>query len=206
MNLTVAIETSSARYAIALGTGRSVSFEVEEEGERRDLAAMLQQGLGTLGAQPADIAAIAVDIGPGSLGSLRDGAAFGNGLAYALGLSVTPFVSFELMGAAAYAATGRPVLCTRRGNEGLVYAGVFDGERVTIMRHGALADILPRVARGSGFATAGTFRALTCPGVDLADSGVERPLARTMIEGDLPSRAGVSAVFPLTESSKIFHE
>jgi tRNA threonylcarbamoyladenosine biosynthesis protein TsaB len=129
--LTLALETSTARYGLALGEGGRVLFDSAMLGEAagRDLGELLLTGLARAGAQIADIGAIAVDIGPGSLGSLRDGVAFANGLAYARGLPVYAYTAFELMGVAADAKASRPALCVRRANEGLAYAGTFDGSR-----------------------------------------------------------------------------
>jgi tRNA threonylcarbamoyladenosine biosynthesis protein TsaB len=209
MSLLLAIETSGARYGLALGAEGRVLFECAEGAENeRDLAAMLRGGLETVGADVSKIGAVAVDIGPGSLGSLRDGVAFANGLAYARALPVIAFQSFELIGAVAHRATGLPVLCVRRANEGLVYAGFYDGARVVRMRHGARDDVVPAVADGEALALAGSFRELALPGVRLVDSGVEAPLARKMIELGVAGRAAHDALrspaLPLTESAAAF--
>jgi tRNA threonylcarbamoyladenosine biosynthesis protein TsaB len=209
MSLLLAIETSGARYGLALGEGGAVRFETAEgaEGER-DLAALLRRGLKAIGAAVSDVGAIAVDVGPGSLGSLRDGVSFANGLAYARALPVFAFQSFELIGAVAHRATGLPVLCVRRANEGLVYAGLHDGARVVHMRHGARDDVVPAVAAGETLALAGSFRDIALPGVRIVDSGVEAPLARTMIELGIAGRAAHDALrapaLPLTESASVF--
>lgn len=211
MSLLLAIETSSARYGLALGERGQVRFEMAQGAEEgRDLALMLEAALTDMGAGIADIGAIAVDIGPGSLGSLRDGVAFANGLAYARALPVYPFLSFELVGAVAFHATGMPTLCTRRANEGLAYAGVFDGKRVTTMRHGSLETVARVVANGPRFALAGAFRDLTLPDVELTDSGVQGPTAGTMIEigvaGRAPTDPLAAPALPLTELAAVFRE
>jgi hypothetical protein len=123
---------------------------------------------------------------------------------------VYPFFSFELLGAVAQRTAHLPVLCTRRASEGLAYAGLYDDGRVSIMRHGALDDIVREVATGGALALAGSFRELGLPGVRLVDSGVEAPLARTMIEigiaGRPASDALASPALPLTESAVVFRE
>jgi tRNA threonylcarbamoyladenosine biosynthesis protein TsaB len=211
MSLLLAVETSGARYGLALGEAGVVRFELTRgPDESRELGAMLAQGLAAVGASPADIDAVAVDIGPGSLGSLRDGVSFANGLAYALGRPVYAFTSFELVGAAAHRRTGLPVLCARRANEGLAYAGWYDGARVTVMRHGPLQEIAPRVVGAGRCAVAGSFRDLAPPGVVCVDSGVEAPEARTMIELGVAGRAAADPLarpaFPLTESAGVFRD
>lgn len=213
--LTLAVETSSARYGLALGEGAHAAFDSLRdlgEGAGRDLGDLLTQGLARLGAKASDIGVICVDIGPGSLGSLRDGVAFANGLAYALKVPVYPFTSFELIGVAAGATAARPALCTRRANEGLAYAGVFDGARVSIMRHGVRDEIVRAVAgEGAAFVAAGSFRAETIALLTEAaiiDSEVETPQAATMLAIGVASRTPtdplVSPVFPLHEGAEIF--
>lgn len=215
MKLTLAIETSSARYAIALGAGDEVVFDSTRDlpgDTSRDLSDLLARGLTAAGTWVSEIERIAVDVGPGSLGSLRDGVAFANGLAYALDCPVFPFTSFELIGAAAWRAT--PVLCMRRANEGLAYAGVFDGGRVGRMRFGRLEEILP-LAAGDGrhFVAAGSFRAETAtllPDAQVDDSGVETPGAATMFKIGFAGRTScdvrTSPAAPLNERSAVFHD
>ncbi len=215
MRLTLAIETSSARYAIALGASDGVVFDSVRdlpEDMSRDLSDMLARGVAAAGARVSDIEAIAVDIGPGSLGSLRDGVSFANGLAYALACPVFAFTSFELIGHAA--CRGAPVLCTRRANEGLAYAGVFEDGAVARMRFGRLDEIVPQVAGDSGrFVAAGSFRAETAtllPTLEVEDSGVETPLAATMLRIGFAGRAACDArtlpAAPLNERSAVFHD
>ena len=217
--MTLAVETSSARYAVALGAGDGVAFNsiLDLPGDTsRDLAELLARGLAACGGRAVDIEAIAVNIGPGSLGSLRDGVSFANGLAYALGRPVFPFTSFELIGRAAWRNTpvDTPVLCTRRANEGLAYAGVFDGARVARMRFGKLEEIVPLVAGpGRRFSAAGSFRAETArllAHAEVADSGVETPDAVTMLQvgvrGRTPCDPLLSPAGPLNERSAIFHD
>ena len=218
MKLTLAIETSSARYGLAIGDeDGAVAFDTWRDlpdDLSRDPAVMLTRALAAIEARVADIGAIAVDIGPGSLGSLRDGVAFANGLAYALSAPVHAFTSFELIGHAARRIAHKPVLCTRRANEGLAYAGVFDGESMTKMRFGRLEDVIGAVAgNGRAFIAAGSFRAETAtllPGADVLDSGIEGPTPRTMLEIGISGRAASDAlrspVFPLHERSALFHD
>ena len=215
MRLTLAIETSSARYAIALGAGGEALFESVRDlpgDTSRDLSDVLTRGLAACGARVADIEQIGVDIGPGSLGSLRDGVSFANGLAYALERPVFAFTSFELIGRLAW--RGTPVLCTRRANEGLAYAGVFDGAHVARMRFGKLEAIVPLVAReGSHFLAAGSFRsesAALLPDAQVEDSGVETPTAAAMLGIGFETRTSHHAltnpVAPLHERSAVFHD
>lgn len=213
--LTLAVETCTARYGVALGRGRHVLFDsLRDLGAEagRDLGDLVRRGLARLDASAADIGAIAVDIGPGSLGSLRDGVAFAHGLAYARALPLYAFTSFELVGHAAGASAARPALCTRRANEGLAYAGVFDGARILAMRHGPLGDIVPALAVGGrAFVAAGSFRAETpalAPHADVVVSAVETPSAATMLALGLDGRSAHDALatpaLPLTESAEIF--
>ena len=217
MKLTFALETSSARYGLALGAGGKVLFDTLRDAPddtSRDPSVMLARALQAVDARVADIEAIFVDIGPGSLGSLRDGVAFANGLAYALGAPVYGFTSFELIGSVAQRGATAPVLCTRRANEGLAYAGVFDAGAVSRMRFGRLEEIVPVVAgEGRAFVAAGSFRAeiaALLPRTAVVVTEIETPEARTMLEigfaGRAPTDALRSPVFPLHERSALFHD
>ena len=213
----LAIETSSARYGLALGAGGDVAFDTLRDAPddtSRDPSVMLARALKSMDARVADIGTLLVDIGPGSLGSLRDGVAFANGLAYALGVPVYGFTSFELIGHVAQRGATRPVLCTRRANEGLAYAGVFDAGAVGRMRFGRLEEIVPAVVGdGRAFIAAGSFRAecaALLPRVDVSVADIETPEARTMLEinvdGRAPSDALRSPILPLHERSAAFHD
>ena len=216
MKLTLALETSSARYSLALGASGKVLFDTLRDAPddtSRDPSVMLARALQAMEARVGDIEAILVDIGPGSLGSLRDGVAFANGLAYALDTPVFGFTSFELVGHVAQRGAAAPVLCTRRANEGLAYAGVFDAGSVSRMRFGRLEEIVPVVAgEGRAFVAAGSFRAeiaALLPRATVIVTEIETPVARTMLEigvaGRAPADALKSPVFPLHERSAPFH-
>lgn len=215
MTFTLAIETSSARYAIALGADGEVAFDSVRDfpgDTSRDPSELLSRALAALGKNVRDIGAIAVDVGPGSLGSLRDGVSFANGLAYALGCPVFSYTSFELIGTAASRAA--PVLCTRRANEGLTYAGVFADGRVVRMRFGRLEEIVPLVAGdGRRFVAAGSFRAETAallPHATVEDSGIEIPDAAMMLRISVAGRTShhplSSPAAPLNDRSAVFHD
>jgi len=207
--LILAIETSAARYGLALGEEGRVRAEVTRAGEGRDLGDMLREALAATGAAVADIGAVAADIGPGSLGSLRDGVAFANGLAYALRVPVYSFSSFELLAAAVGGDARLPVLCTRRANDGLAYVGLVKEGRLAVLRHGRLEEIAPHVAGAhDALALAGSFRDVAIPGVQVFDTGVEAPEARMMVQIGLAGRAAghplTAPVFPITEQDGRF--
>lgn len=217
MKFILALETSSARYGLALGAGGHVAFDTLRDAAgdtSRDPATMLTRALLAVGGRVGDIEAICVDVGPGSLGSLRDGVAFANGLAYALGAPVFGYASFELIGRAAQKDAAVPVLCTRRANEGLAYAGLYADGKVGRMRFGRLEEIVAAAAGDARtLVTAGSFRAdvaALLPHVGVTVSEIETPAARTMIElgvtGRTPADALRSPVFPLNERSALFHD
>jgi tRNA threonylcarbamoyladenosine biosynthesis protein TsaB len=217
MSLLLGIETSSLSYAVVFGRGDQVLFDSGEDipGDRPpDLAGLVERGLGFIGAQAADIARIAVDIGPGGLGAVRAGVSFANALAYALERPVCPVTAFELIGFEAWRKAGVPILCLRGTSHGNGYVGLFDGAAVTAMRYGQLAPTIVAVAGSlAELGVAGTSRdqvAAILPHATVIDTGVAGARARTLIDIGCADRPGIDpvvrAVSPLTEQSRIFHE
>ena len=217
MSLLLGIETASLSYAVVFGRGGQVLYDSGEDaaGEpAKDLAGLVGRGLAAVGATPADIAAIAVNVGPGGLGAVRAGVSFANALAYGLGRQVCPITAFELIGFAAWRQAGLPVLCLRATSHGNAYAGLYDGGAMTAMRYGPLAPTILAVAGGRArLAVAGTSRdqvAAILPGATVVDTGIAAARARTLIEIGIAGRPcadpATSPVSPLNELSGVFHE
>ena len=210
MSLTLAIETSTARYSIALAAGENVLFDSEVElpaDAPRDLADWVAAGLTKIGKAAHDISAIGVDIGPGSLGSIRDGLAFADGLAFGLDIPIHSYRSLELMGFAARARM--PVLCVRRAPADTVFAALFDEGGLGPIRFGKLETVALELAgRLSAFAVAGNFREdarALFKGAATTDTGVEVPSARTIIAMGFEGRQGAhplrEPIAPITQES-----
>lgn len=210
MSVLLAIETSTAHYGMALGVGGIVRAEtVAGPDSERDLARTLRDLLVHADAAVSDIDAIGVDIGPGSLGSLRDGANFANALGYALHIPVFAFTSFELVGRAV--AGELPVLCVRRANEGLAYAGLYAEGAVRRMRWGALEEIVNDVAGRIDVDCAGALAAEAAallPGrvrhVNPAGPSVQT-IIRIGVEGRAACDPLQSPALPLNERAAVFH-
>ena len=121
MGFVLALEASSRTYAAAAGDGERPRAQ---RASRRDdpaftgLGDLVAQTLAESGAAFRDIAAIAVDIGPGGLSSMRAAVAYANGLAFSLGVRLFPITSLELMAIAAAEKHDGPFLCLRTGHRG----------------------------------------------------------------------------------------
>lgn len=209
MTLWLALETSTADYGVALGADGAVLCDVIAGPDTpRDLAASVAGLLAHAGAKVGDIAAIGVDIGPGSLGSLRDGINFANALAYAIGAHVYAYTSFELIGAVLRAEG--PVLCARRANEGLAYAGLFEDGAVRRMRRGPLHTIVPELAAGRSVLCAGGLRTEAAALLGARVSDCAGPRAATMVALGAAGRAPCDPLrapaLPLNERSPVFHD
>ena len=92
----VACATSSAGNAVAPEI--AFSFEiVDYKSQSALLLPTIQQNLNETGLQPAQCAAIAVDVGPGGFTSLRTACGVAQGLAIAWNVPTVPMYSFECM-------------------------------------------------------------------------------------------------------------
>jgi tRNA threonylcarbamoyl adenosine modification protein YeaZ len=208
--LTLALETSTATFAVALATTDEVLATRELAGvppARRDLPALVGGLLSDAGRSFADISRIAVDVGPGNLTAVRTGVAYGNGLAFALGAAVATANSLELM--AAQAGPAVPVLSLRNAGAGRAYAGWFAAGEAHY-RHGPLADVV-RPISGPELVVAGDFRAEIAdllPGVLVKDSGIAGPDVRVLrwITADRPTLDPTRerAATPLNEQAPLF--
>ena len=202
--LTLAVETSTSTFAVALGDGERVLATRELAGvapRDRDLPGLVTGLLADAGYAFADLQRVAVDVGPGNLTAVRTGVAYANGLAFALGIGVVTADSLELMAARA----GQPVLCLRNAGGGAAY-----GRLGPDYLHGPLAALAARVRTGA-VAVAGDFRAEVArllPGVLVEDTGIAGPDPATLLRLTAdrtpldPTRERAAA--PLTETSPLF--
>ena len=110
--LELGVDTASLDAAVAVLDGEEVLVErrwTVETNYSRELLAGLDAALREAGAARADLAAIAVDAGPGGYGGLRSGVATAQGLALALDI---PLAGISRLEAAAFPhlGRGRPVV------------------------------------------------------------------------------------------------
>lgn len=112
----VACATSSAGNAVAPEI--AFSFEiVDYKSQSALLLPTIQQHLNETGFQPAQCAAIAVDVGPGGFTSLRTACGVAQGLATAWNVPTLPMHSFECMLASVETQASVTVLMDARLNE-----------------------------------------------------------------------------------------
>jgi tRNA threonylcarbamoyladenosine biosynthesis protein TsaB len=198
MTRTLGIETSSVAYGVAVAVNGAV---VAQRTLRRDDPAF--SGLADLVATVVEditrIDAVAVDIGPGNLASVRSGVAYANGLAFSLGVPILVASSLELL---AMEAGDGPALCLRDAGSGRVYAWL-DGE----LRHGPFEPVvLSLVGDRAAIAVAGVHRAKVAallPGVAVKDTGIDAPQVTTLLAARTKQ---VEVASPLTEASPEFAE
>jgi len=197
---TLAIETSSVTYGVAIGVDGQV---VAQRTLRRDdpaftgLADLVASVVNDAVVDFAGVDAVAVDIGPGNLASVRSGVAYANGLAFSLGKPMLVASSLDLL---ALEAGDGPVLCLRDAGSGRVYAWL-DGE----LRHGPFEPVVLSLVGGrTAIAVAGVHRAKVAallPGVAVKDTGIDAPQVSTLLAA---SPRAVDVASPLTEASPEF--
>ena len=120
----VAIETATETVGVAVRTPEGVQAEFALTGRRRHVETLtpaLEHLLAQVGLTPAELGAVAVDVGPGLFTGLRVGVAAAKGLAQSLGIGVVGATSLDILTAGASAA----------GHRGLVLACV-DARRAEV--------------------------------------------------------------------------
>jgi tRNA threonylcarbamoyl adenosine modification protein YeaZ len=208
--LSLSIETSTATFAAALAENDRIVAVRALEGvppARRDLPALVAGLLAGAGRSFGELGRVALDVGPGNLTAVRTGVAYGNGLAFALGLGVATADSLELMAAQVGGTT--PVLCLRNAGAGRAYGGLF-GPGEPRYSHGPLAEVVATVT-GPEVVVAGDFRTETAdllPGVLVKDSGITGPDVRVLrwVTARRPTLDPTRerAASPLTDTSPLF--
>jgi tRNA threonylcarbamoyl adenosine modification protein YeaZ len=118
----LAIDTSSARSAVALiGQGHVVAEVIKPAGRDFDVAAEVA----VLAPDPRVIKSVLVALGPGSFTGLRQGIAFGVGLAMSLGVRLYGIGTLDLTAARAKG----PAVAVSDAGRGRVYFQAPDGRR-----------------------------------------------------------------------------
>jgi tRNA threonylcarbamoyl adenosine modification protein YeaZ len=118
----LAIDTSSARSALALvDSDRVLAEVVKPSGREFDVAAEVAELL----PDPSVLDSVLVALGPGSFTGLRQGIAFGVGLAMSLRVPLLAVGTLDLVAARA----SEPVVAVSEAGRGRVYFQAPDGTR-----------------------------------------------------------------------------
>jgi tRNA threonylcarbamoyl adenosine modification protein YeaZ len=212
VELTLAIETSSATYGVAVFDARRI--HATRTVQRTDpafvsIGELVAACVGAAGLPFDAISRVSVDLGPGNLGSVRAGVAYANGLGFSLGIPVVGVNSLRLLALTAVPAADSPVLCVRKSASGHVYAGLFTPDGQAVYRHGPHGEAVRSLAGGEdSLVLAGALIEETrqfLGGVRRRDSGVAVPdvtVQQRAIEAD--HHVAASPASPITEASPLF--
>ena len=124
------IDSASSEAAVALLDGDELLIErrwTVETNYSRELLGGIDAALREAGVERGELAAVAVDAGPGGYSSLRSGVATAQGLALALGI---PLAGVSRLEAAAFPqlGRGRPVVATHEPGGGRVAWAAYEGD------------------------------------------------------------------------------
>lgn len=170
MTVVLAIESATDAAGVAVADDDGLLAAVTVGRGRRHaetIAPAVVAVCRSAGVALADLAAVSVDIGPGLFTGLRVGIATATGLAYALGVSVVPVLSLDVLAATAAEATPgerRPVAAVVDARRGEVFWAWYDlavgadvaqrsvgvPARTTEPRVGAPAELAEEVGRVAG--------------------------------------------------------
>lgn len=146
MNI-LALETTDRVASVALLTDSSCLEKRIESPLRHEETVMpaVDELLAEAGLAPADLTAIAVDVGPGSFTGVRIGVCHGNAMALALNL---PVVSVNALAALAYPLLGgdKPVAAVIDARNGNGYGALYASGGVALIPPGAI-EIAPFLAQ-----------------------------------------------------------
>jgi tRNA A37 threonylcarbamoyladenosine modification protein TsaB len=189
MSLILAISTSSTLFEVMIGDDNSkVLFSdsyVLSITDKKDISVLVSESLAKMNLTPQDIKSIIVDVGPGGTSLVRTGVAFGNGLAYSLGIPICPVLSVELVGIEVWEKYKLPVIITVRSVKDSAYVALYDGKLKT-MKYGIMTEVVSDiVADFSEFVVAGAHRdkiIAEFPSKKVHDSGLLNGNPKYLIE------------------------
>ena len=216
VKLLLTVETSWNQHRLVLGDSAGRLFDSHSDCTERplELSDQILNGLETIGAQVRDIRAIAINIGPGGLSSIRTGIAFSNALAFSLSIPIYPFNYFQIVAKEILKMSDLPAIVAVPAAGDRAYVGLVRGGSVELMRFGSLASVVRAVGADlKEVAVVGRLRLQLLPllrPAKVVDTMIETPDCRVLFEMGLAAweQASVAAdqVSPLNEESEIFHE
>ncbi|MDZ7876688.1 MAG: hypothetical protein U5L45_03415 [Saprospiraceae bacterium] len=188
MSLILAISTSSTLFEVMIGDNSTVLFNdayVLSITDKKDISVLVAESLAKMNLTPQDIKSIIVDVGPGGTSLVRTGVAFGNGLAYSLGIPICPVLSVELVGIEVWEKYVLPVVITVKSVKDSAYVALYDGKLKTV-QYGIMTEVVGNlIANCQEFVVAGAHRAqiiTAFPDKKIHDSGVLNGSPKYLIE------------------------
>lgn len=196
----LAFDCSGPSCSAAVARGRRVlaaRFEARPRGQGERLLPMIGEVLAEAGCGYAELAAVAVTLGPGSFTGLRIGLATARALALAAGLPIVGRSSFEVLAAAARPelAAGERLLAAIDSQRGDLFLQDFDAEGRPLRAPFAAAPAAAAAALAGPLLLAGSGAARLVEA--LAGSGVACRLAAQVLLPDAAVLARLAAGAPL---------
>ncbi len=188
MSLILAISTSSTQFEVMIGENSQILFSDSYTlslTDKKDISYLVADCLEKVGISAQSLTGIIVDVGPGGTSLVRTGVAFGNGLAYSLGIPICPVLSVELIGIEAYEKYALPVVITVKSIKDSAYVAVYDGT-LKSLKYGILTTVVAELtAELSEFVIAGAHREKVIemfPDKQIHDSGLLNSNPKYLIE------------------------
>ena len=188
MSLILAISTSSTQFEVIIGDNSTVLFSDSYTlslTDKKDISFLVAECLEKVNITPQDLKSIIVDVGPGGTSLVRTGVAFGNGLAYSLGIPICPVLSVELVGIELWEKYKLPVIITVKSIKDSAYVALYDG-KLKDLKYGIMTDVVAKmIAEINEFVIAGAHREKVIevfPNKHIHDSGLLNGNAQLLIQ------------------------
>jgi tRNA A37 threonylcarbamoyladenosine modification protein TsaB len=188
MSLILAISTSSTQFEVIIGDNSTVLFTDSYTlslTDKKDISFLVAECLEKVNITPQDLKGIIVDVGPGGTSLVRTGVAFGNGLAYSLGIPICPVLSVELVGIELWEKYKLPVVITVKSIKDSAYVALYDG-KLKDLKYGIMTDVVAKMtAEINEFVIAGAHREKVIevfPNKHIYDSGLLNGNAQLLIK------------------------
>jgi tRNA A37 threonylcarbamoyladenosine modification protein TsaB len=161
MSLILAISTSSTQFEVIIGDNSTVLFSDSYTlslTDKKDISFLVAECLEKVNITSQELKSIIVDVGPGGTSLVRTGVAFGNGLAYSLGIPICPVLSVELVGIELWEKYKLPVIITVKSIKDSAYVALYDG-KLKDLKYGIMTDVVAKMTDGiNEFVIAGAHR------------------------------------------------
>lgn len=158
-DIILAVDTSTRAKRFLVFRGKELQYSSEFL-DKIDIATTfaseVKRSFEKLNISFSDIAALAVNVGPGALSSTRCGVTFINAISFASGIPIIKYSHMEALGAEAWVKEKKPVLCIQNIADNKYIYGVYNNKKFDLIGVAKAAEISQSIAKNFGNAVLAT--------------------------------------------------